>query len=172
MPTNKVEASNSPNDSASDKITEAETREQKKARRAQIFARGVLGDRLHVDLPPELYGEWVFNDKTQVHTKEALGFRIDTEYARSRALHDKGDSASYVGDVVFMVCDREDKEIIDELRRERYAQVHNPRSGKQKEERDFISLNDPESKATADSKIHKVRPADITDAIKAASGQS
>ena len=172
MADNKVEASNAKGDSASGKISEAETREQKKARRAKIFERGVLGDRLHVDLPDHLYGEWVANDKVQIYTKEGLGFRIDTEYARQRALHDKGDGASYVGDVVFMICDREDKEILDELRRERYAQVHNPKAGKQKEERDFISLNDPDSKPTAESKVHKVRPQDISNAIKAAANQS
>lgn len=145
-----------------------ESRADRKARMAQVFDRGVVGDRLHVDLPEHLHGEWVPSDAVSVHRKESLGFRIDTEYAKNRKLHDKGDSASYVGDVVFMVCDRENKEILDEIRRDRYNAVHAPRGGKQKEERDFITQADKETAPTAESKAHQARKADITAAITAA----
>lgn len=165
-----VDVTNVAGDSASDKITPAEeSRAEKKARRAKVYDRGVIGDRLHVELPPHLYGEWVPNKLTEIHRKEGLGFQIDTEFAHKRALHDKGDGASYVGDVVFMTCSREDKEIIDEIRRERYDATHNPKSGRQKEERDFLNTA-PEGPAVA-SRVNKTTPKDITNALMAATKQ-
>lgn len=149
-----------------------EERSVQKARLAQVYDRGVVGDRLHVDLPPNLHGEWVPSNAVDVHRKEALGFRIDTEHAKQRKLHDKGDAASYVGDCVFMTCDRETKDIIDEIRKERYIQAHSPRGGKQKEERDFITQAAPETSPTAESKARPVRKADITAAIVAANNQT
>lgn len=166
-----VDVTNVKADSASGKITpEEESRAEKKARRAKVYDRGVIGDRLYVELPEGLYGEWVKNDVVEIHRKEGLGFKIDTEYAKRRALHDKGDGASYVGDVVFMVCSKEDKEIIDEIRRERYEATHNPKSGKQKEERDFLGTA-PEGPAVG-SKINKTGVKDITNALMAAANNN
>lgn len=166
-----VDVDTSKGSSASEKISETEIQEsraQKKARRAQVFERGVLGDRLHVDLPPHLHGEWVPNNTVDVHRKEGLGFRIDTEYAKQRALHDKGDAASYVGDCVFMVCDKEDKEIIDEIRQDRYNKIHGAKGGKQKEERDFVNQADAITSPVAESKVNVANPSDISAALQAA----
>ncbi len=156
-------------------ITPAETREQKVARRAQIYNRGVLGDRLHVDLPPEIHGEWVPNNVVDIERKRGLGFEIDTEHAKNRALHDKGDGASYVGDVVFMTCSREDKEIIDEIRRKRYNDVHAPKGNKQLEERNFLNSNSTVAGAgvgsTSEGSALRVKGTDISAALNAASKQ-
>lgn len=154
--------------SASENITPEERRRARKARLAGVYERGVVGDRLHVELPPSLHGEWVPNSNVDIQRKEALGFRIDTEYAPKRALHDKGDGASYVGDCVFMVCDREDKEIIDEIRRERYEATHNPKRGTQKEERDFVGQAGDINAPTAESKVREARKEDISAALSAA----
>lgn len=154
--------------SAVENITPEERRKARKARLAGVYERGVVGDRLHVDLPPSLYGEWVPNINTEIHRKEALGFKKDTEYAKKRALHDKGDDASYVGDCVFMICDREDKDIIDEIRKERYEATHNPRRGKQKEERDFVSQAGDINAPTTESKVREARKEDISAALSAA----
>lgn len=156
----------------SENITPVETRASKKARMAQVYERGVVGDRLHVELPLDLHGEWVPNNSVDVHRKEALGFRIDTEFAKQRALHDKGDAASYVGDCVFMICAREDKEIIDEIRKENYIKTHAPRGGKQKEERDFITQAAPETSPSAESTAKTARKTEITAAIVAANNQT
>ena len=154
---------------AGDKVTPEETRQQKKARRAQVFDRGVVQDRLHVPLPDDLHGEWVPNNPIDINRKENLGFQIDRVHALKRKLHDKGDGMSTVGDVVFMTCSREDKEILDEIRKDRYDKLHKPRNGKQAEERAFASNADPETIPMAESRVHDVRGGDITSAIKAAS---
>jgi hypothetical protein len=114
------------------------SRDQKKARLAQVLDRGLTADRLHVPLPSGIHGEWVPNDQSAIYEKEALGFKIDTEYAPKRALHSKGDGKSIVGDVVYMICDKENKEIIDEIRNEQYLRL-NRKQGTQKEERDITS---------------------------------
>ena len=151
---------------------EIETREQKKRRRAEVYDRGIVGSRLHVELPPELHGEWVPNVPEEIHRKENLGFQIDTEYARQRRLHDKGDSASYVGDVVFMTCSREDKDILDEIRQERYDRIHNPKGGKQLEEKQFLDKAPAETAPKSEGNTSKVRRQEIAASIVAASNQT
>jgi hypothetical protein len=123
--------------------TKVETRSEKKARIARVLDRGASGERLNVQLPAHLHGEWVPHDEVSIFEKERLGFRIDTEFAPKRALHSKGDGKSLVGDCVFMVCAKEDKEIIDEIRNDQYLKLN--RKGKvQKEESDFNSLTQKE----------------------------
>lgn len=167
-----VEVDNTKGGSAGGQITPEETRVQKKARLAEVYDRGVAGARLHVELPPDTYGEWVPNVGEEIHRKELLGFEIDSIYAPARALHNKGDGKSLVGDVVFMTCSMEQKEILDEVRRERYEKIHAPKGGKQKEEKDFISLAPSETKPQSTGNVARVRPQQITDALKAASNQS
>lgn len=99
-------------------------RAEKKAKLANIVDRGVVADRLDVPLPDNLYGEWIPNDKAEIHRMEALGFKIDSEYATKRTLHDGADGRSIVGDTVYMVCERETKEILNEIRRERYEAIN------------------------------------------------
>lgn len=117
-------------------VKQEESRDQRKARLARVLDRGLSHDRLAVPLPDNLYGEWVSNDQVSIYEKEALGFQIDTEYAPKRALHSKGDGKSIVGDCVFMVCSKQDKVLIDEIRNEQYLRL-NRKSNEQKEERDF-----------------------------------
>src|SRR5262245_3511703 len=117
------------------------TRDERKARLASVLDRGIVADRLKVDLPSNLHGEWVFNDPTEIFRMEALGFKIDDVHAPKRALHSKGDSGSVVGDVIFMVCERETKDMIDEIRREQYARL-NSKGPKQKEEKDYNKMVD------------------------------
>lgn len=114
-------------------------RQQRKARYAQILERGVVGDRLHVDLPPDVYGEWVTNDLQEIYRKQALGFVIDTEYAKKRALHTNGTDQAIVGDVIFMTLPREDKEILDEIRQEQFDRINGKPGDRRslKEEREY-----------------------------------
>jgi hypothetical protein len=117
-----------------------ERRADLKAKAVRVLDRGVTGDRQQVELPDDKYGEWVPDDKMEIFRMEALGFHVDKEYASKRALHDAGgDGTSKIADTIFMVCDREMKEVIDEIERERYEAANSPRGGKQKEERDFAS---------------------------------
>lgn len=117
-----------------------ESRAELKARLVTVYSRGVVGDRLSVPLPDDLYGEWVPADKMEVYRMESMGFKIDTEHASKRALHDDGTGGeSRIADVVFMTCPKETKEIIEEIKREQYNDANSPRGGKQKEERDFAA---------------------------------
>lgn len=116
-------------------------RAEKKARFARILERGMVADRLAVELPDNLYGEWVPNDKSEIYRMQLLGFKIDTEYATKRALHSEGDGKSVIGDTVFMTCAREDKDILEEIRRENFVAM-NGKPGEvksQQEEKEYAT---------------------------------
>lgn len=117
-------------------------RAERKARFSRVLERGMIADRLKVDLPPHLWGEWVHNDRQSITEMQLLGFKIDTEYAPKRALHDQGDGMSLVGDTLFMVQDIEDHNLLEEIRRENYAATHGKAqtvNRLQGEEREFSS---------------------------------
>lgn len=99
-------------------------RAERKARFSRVLERGMIADRLKVDLPPNLWGEWIHNDLQSITEAKLLGFQIDTEYATKRALHDQGDGMSVVGDCVYMVQDMEDHLLLEEIRRENYEAAH------------------------------------------------
>lgn len=117
------------------------TKEQKKARLATVLDRGMTADRLHVNLPDDLYGEWVPADDNEIVRMQGMGFELDNKYAPKRALHGGGTGEARVGDVVFMTTNRETKELIDEIRREKYIEVHGKPGSEsihqQREEREF-----------------------------------
>jgi hypothetical protein len=142
-----------------------ETREQRKARIAKVLDRGLSHDRLAVPLPDNLYGEWVSNDQVSIFEKEALGFKIDTEYAPKRALHSKGDGKSIVGDCVFMICNKEDKQLIDEIRNEQYLRI-NRKASEQKEEKDFNQVTRKLGLETlTESTVNEARKAELETAL-------
>lgn len=106
-------------------IRKSMSKEEKRARAIRILERGIIVDRTTVEnLPPHLHGEWVSRDQMDIERKKALGFWIDKEYATKRSLHSDGTDSSVVGDTVFMVCLKEDKEIIDQVRYEQYIKMH------------------------------------------------
>lgn len=155
-------------------LPNGESREIRKARLAEIYYRGFANDRLDVQLPKHLYGEWVpFKDGgVAIDRKKALGFKIDTEYATKRALHDASATVgggSAIGDCVYMVCDMETKEILDEIRIEKFKSMHEPKGGKAKEEREFLASAPAETLPSAESAARVAKKADITAAIEAAS---
>jgi len=108
-----------------EEVRKSMSREDRKARAVRILERGIVADRTTVEnLPPHLHGEWVERDSLAIERKRALGFWIDKEYAPKRALHSDGTDMSIVGDTIYMVCLKEDKEIIDEVRYEQYIRMH------------------------------------------------
>jgi hypothetical protein len=117
-------------------------RAEKKARFSRVLERGMVADRLKVDLPPSLWGEWVHDDRQSITEMQLLGFKIDSEYATKRALHDQGDGRSLVGDCVYMVQDIEDHLLLEEIRRENYEATHgkaNRTARLQGEEKEFVA---------------------------------
>lgn len=166
---------------ASDVISSDEkelARKQKKARLAQALTRGIVSTRLEVELPPDKVGQWVPINSEHIPRLRALGFEIDREFAAAKfnspdsghKTNDKGDGAAYIGDVVFMTADRETREIIDEIKLERYKAMNVPVGGQQKEERDFAAMNQTLTGAhigtTVASDVRKVSKEEIAASLK------
>lgn len=75
-------------------------------RRKQIEMadRSYLNDRLNVNLPEGLHGEWIGRDDFSQYQAKAKGFVDGTEYlGEFNKLYETSDGKSAVGDVVFMV---------------------------------------------------------------------
>jgi hypothetical protein len=108
-----------------------------KARVARVFERGMIVDRLYVDLPPEWHGQWSSTDPSEIARLELLGFQIDTEFAPKRKLNDKADGSAIVGDVVHMIQPKWMHEILEEKRKQIYFETHLKK--RQKEESDFVA---------------------------------
>lgn len=99
-------------------------RVRRKARVAEVLERGLVADRLYVELPDDVHGEWVLNDPVDIDHAKLLGFELDTEYATNRALHSAGDGKAVIGDVIHMITSQENKDLIDEVKREKFIRRH------------------------------------------------
>lgn len=158
---------------AAKRILSAE-RQELKAKLTTILDRGVVQDRLWVDLPDDIHGEWVLNNPLEINRLKLLGFDVDTEYAPKRAIHGDGSNAGIVGDVIFMTCPKVVKEIIDEIRDEQARATYAPRKvGKAdlgREDRDFLNSVEqhPGSGVTAfsESTEHAATYDDVKSALK------
>lgn len=146
----------------------AHKRAERKAKLATVLERGFLNDRLAVDLPSDVHGEWIRNDPLEIHRMEAMGFEVDRVHAPKRAIHDAGTETAVVGDVIFMTCDKETKVMIDEIRHENFIRMNSPRESK--EETEFANqvraVIGDDVGAFVDSKTREARKADITDALR------
>lgn len=149
----------------------ASIRAEKRARFVRVLERGFTIDRLHIDLPSHLYGEWVPVD--QIERAQTLGFVEGTEYAAKRGLHDKG----RVADCIFMVQSREDHELFDEVRQEMFIQQHGSpdekRRLKQQEEQEFHNVveNQIGLPVVDESVERESRKGEIREALEAAAKQ-
>lgn len=99
-------------------------RAARKAKLARVLDMGYLNDRLAVPLPTDVHGEWVRDDPLEIQRKMELGFQIDTKYAAPKALHSDGTGKPKIGDVVFMVTSKENFDLLEEIRREKFAEMH------------------------------------------------
>src|SRR2546430_6314158 len=122
-------------------------RKEKKAKFVRVIERGFTVDRLHVDLPDNLHGEWVPED--QVDRWQLLGFEVDHEHAVKRQLHPAADGSARVADVVFMTCSKEDFELMQEVKQEIFVKTHG--SPKQKER--LMQQEEQDFKNTVENKI-------------------
>jgi hypothetical protein len=120
-------------------LTTEEIRAAKKAKFAQVMDRGYISDRLQaVNLPDAMHGQWVRydgNDNMEVTRMQLLGYEIaDPKKFGQKDAMPHGDGTSMrIGDVIFMVCSKEDHELQEEVRRERFEHAHmkQPREGVQ-----------------------------------------
>lgn len=147
-------------------------RAARKAKLAQVLERGIVADRLQVPLPDSVYGEWVVNDKAEIYRMQGLGFEVDTTYAKQRALHNEGDDRSIVGDVVFMTCDKETHNLIEEVRREKYVAMNGKQASADSENTEFKAAVDKIGMPVIEeSSSRRARKADIEAAITAANAK-
>lgn len=112
-----------------------ESPDQYKARVARVLDRSFVVDRLHVELPDDLWGEWCPNEPWEILRYETLGFSIDKEFATKRKLNDTGDGKAVVGDVVYMTQPKWQHDILEAEKASIYHKTHLQK--KQKEEKDF-----------------------------------
>lgn len=97
-------------------------RSELKARLARVFDRSMSFDKLRVDLPPELYGEWIPSDHQSMREAELKGFRLDETYAPQQTSFK---SNRHV-DAVYMIMPKIVKELADEIELDNYNKRHNP----------------------------------------------
>lgn len=162
-----------------ERIKKAEKGELK-AKLAAVMDRGIVSDRLNVDLPPDIHGEWVRRDPLEIKRLEALGFKIDDKFATNRGIHSDGSNSAIIGDVIFMICPKEVKEIIDEIRTEAVIKQHTKKRIKNKEinkeeaelYNNVFRENDSRVTVFSDSKEKVVTPEDISSILDSLNEQT
>jgi len=114
----------------------AQLKSEFKAKQVTILNRSQVQEHLYVELPPDVYGEWIPKDAASIAEAQAKGFQIDTEYAPSQKshMHSDGLNRSTLGDCVFMTMPRWKKEAHEEIARERFIRTHGKRKGNQVKE--------------------------------------
>lgn len=113
---------------AQEAVEKAREIQEKKARFAQILSRGYVNDRLAVanNLPDNRVGMWIRDRPEDIERHLALGGRVETrEDAKADGLHGTGDNRVRVGDVILASMDREDFDIIQQVREEQKAARRN-----------------------------------------------
>ncbi len=113
-----------------------ELRKEFRAKAARVVTRSFLIDRLNVELPQDVYGEWVADNPVSIAEAQAMGFEIDKDYATKNKLHSNAAGEAKVGDVVFMTMPKWMKEELDILKKQEYDRHHGVR-GKPAEEAEY-----------------------------------
>src|SRR5690348_7452414 len=93
-------------------------------RLARVYDRGLIIDRLHVDLPDHVYGEWHSGDELTRAAMDLKGFIVDTEYAPKSKLHDSGNGEGKAGDVIHYIMPKWKKIEMDKLQKAIYERNH------------------------------------------------
>lgn len=148
--------------------------QERVAKLVSVMDRGMTGERLKVDLPNDMYGEWVPNDKMEIYRMESMGFRIDEEYAMKNALHNDGSGKPIIGDVIFMTTPMLIREAQTEATRRKYIETHgDPREKKKlhSEEKAYLSSLKTQGgvPAVVNSSEEQVGTQEIVDSLKAGS---
>lgn len=144
------------------------------AKVATILDRGVIFERLKVDLPDDLYGEWCRNDPLEIDRMRTLGFWVDDRYATKRALHSDGTSSNIVGDVIHVITTRQNKDMIDKVKAEQARIAQNPRRAPEESDSAYgsIARPDPVIPMFSTSSQQVVSAADVKAALGRANNQT
>jgi hypothetical protein len=100
-------------------------RKLKEGLRVNLLDRAAVSTALDLSwLPKGLSGQWCRNETLRINDLRALNYEVYKDNS-IRGLHDaNADGSVVVGDLILMTCSRENREIIDELRKEEYNQRH------------------------------------------------
>lgn len=103
----------------------AERARLKSGLRVNLLERSAVSSALDLSfLPKHLVGQWCRNETLRINDLRALNYEV-YKSETNRGLHDaNADGSIVVGDLILMTCSRENREIIDELRKEEYNQRH------------------------------------------------
>lgn len=112
-------------------------RKEFRAKAAKILSRVVVADRLAVDLPSDVHGEWIRDEPTAIAEAQALGFELDSTYAIKNKLHTDASGKAKIGDTIFMTMPKWQKEEIDKIKQEQYNRHHGVRGSKPAEELNY-----------------------------------
>lgn len=96
---------------------------EQKARLARVLDRSFSVDRLRVNLPPDVYGEWVPSDPVSVAEAELKGLQVDEVYAPQSAV---GRSNRHI-DCIFMTMPKITHDVIESMKLDEYNRIHNPK---------------------------------------------
>lgn len=100
-------------------LTEGEvmSRTERKARVAELLRRGLMNDRLVVaDADPSRHYVWVREREEDLIRFRELGYEL--EYEAGEGEHETPDDRRRVGDLVLMSTSMENRELIQEVKRE------------------------------------------------------
>lgn len=141
------------------------SREERKARMIQILERSPVQDQLNVKLPADKYGEWVRNNPMEINRMQALGFQVDRQYASSNALHGGTGDEAVIGDVIFMTCEKDTKELIDEIRHDRFLKANGKRKEEEELKRNIRGGTDGEIPAIVEGSERPLTPEGLAAAV-------
>jgi hypothetical protein len=117
------------------------SKSQLKAKMVEILDRGVTSSRLDLDVDTDIHYEWVPNNAVEKNRMKTLGFEVLSRKNHLRSgnpLHEGGGDEIIVGDVIAMGCSKARKEVLDEIKQERFTAMHGKAgSNVQGEETDF-----------------------------------
>lgn len=149
---------------AGDLLSIPETKAQKKARLAAVLDRGFVNYRLQTDriLPKDTYGQWVRNDANEIANYEALGFEVYKGDGGNKAQ----DGTHRVGDVILMYTSKEQKELLDEVQRDKYNRVHGLRTSQIEEENFKRNVREDGITPVVESRVEEVDGQTISKALK------
>lgn len=158
-------------------LDKTKTREELKALMVEILDRGIVQDRLYIPLNDGLHGEWVPNYSNDINEKKLLGFEIadSTKHVKGgiETISTDGKGTEIiVGDTLYMVCSSVRKEVLDEIRHERFVQAHGRKGdNSQSEEREYLANAKGLKKfgigAINESHTESVSGTDIQETLKA-----
>lgn len=148
-----------------EELTDAEL----EAKLIQVLERGIIIDRTTVDLPSDVYGEWVSDESAEIARMQLMGFEVDKTYAVDRSSHGDGTGEiAKIGDVIFMTCPKRVHDIIERVQKKRYEEA-NPTVGSQREEESFKTAMGKETNIPVidEGSQSQVGDADIVSAVQA-----